>query len=594
MSGNADSSSRVQLNTDSSPRVQLNADSPPRVELNIDSSFEVQLNADASPGVQLNTDSSPRVELNAASSPGVELSAKLREKLDALADWRISPSSIKFPKDAPNFNGGNATVSRALLIDNEDVTGTSDDTEEEDSRANGRTGESTIWVATSGDDSDSQNEEGGNQGPTFRMKQGNEAMDLAMKPRGPEGLGPSAALDESESGSSNPKYEAVAVKKMKISGNIAEVVRLTLRETGFLVDLDHPNIIELRGFVEDVANNIVWLVFPWEDNGSLRDFVASADWTVPERISLINDVVEGVEYLHSGEPPICHGDLKAINVLVSSDCHAVITDFGSARRLSPEDLEIERTRKTPLDGLTLNVEFCPSTNSMTWTGDKYTLRWAAPELLNGEKPERSSDIWALGWLGVEVMTGSIPFENVGDGMVVARVIKGDLPSISNDARMLLIQQLSSLLAKCWNLDPAKRPTAEDCLMEMNWMPMISPRRAGAADTTDLAVQSPELWMKLGDMYGWQNDYPNASEHYAKALDLHTNMGNKQGRANALSSLADVHVIRNEYSEAVRLLSECLQISAEIGDRNGRADALDRLAQLHRIRGEYREAVTLYS
>ncbi|KAG8927710.1 hypothetical protein FRC01_007053, partial [Tulasnella sp. 417] len=228
MSDNADSSSRVHLNTDSSPRVHFSADSPPRLELNIDSSFEVQLNADASPGVKLNADSSPGVQLNADSSPRVQLSAKLRGKLDALADRRISPSSIKFPKDAPEFQGGYATVSRALLAvppHREDVTGTSDDPEEEDGRANGWTGNSTISVATSGGNSDAKNEEGGNRGLDIWMKQRSEALDLATNPRGREGLDPSAVLDESESGSSNSTYEAVAIKKMKISGNIAEVVR---------------------------------------------------------------------------------------------------------------------------------------------------------------------------------------------------------------------------------------------------------------------------------------------------------------------------------------------------------------------------------
>ncbi|KIO21758.1 hypothetical protein M407DRAFT_80000, partial [Tulasnella calospora MUT 4182] len=219
-----------------------------------------------------------------------------------------------------------------------------------------------------------------------------------------------------------------------------------LREAGFLVKLSHPNIIKLDGFVEDISKDMIWLVFPWEEHGSLRDFVASADWEIPERIWLISDVAEGVEYLHSQEPPISHGDLKSVNVLVSSECRAIITDFGSARRLTAK-----------------------ATKTMTLTGDKYTLRWAAPELLNGDPPGLWSDIWALGWVGYEVMMNSIPFEGVGDGMVVMSVIQGDVPSISDDTRMLLIQALCSLLAQCWNLDPTKRPTAKDCRTAIDWM-----------------------------------------------------------------------------------------------------------------------------
>ncbi|KAG9020083.1 hypothetical protein FS837_008605, partial [Tulasnella sp. UAMH 9824] len=87
--------------------------------------------------------------------------------------------------------------------------------------------------------------------------------------------------------------------------------KLTLREAGFLVELSHANIIKLEGLVEDVSKGIVWLVFPWEGNGNLRDFIASQDWEIPERIWLIDDVARGVEYLHNQNPPICHGDLKS-------------------------------------------------------------------------------------------------------------------------------------------------------------------------------------------------------------------------------------------------------------------------------------------
>lgn len=68
------------------------------------------------------------------------------------------------------------------------------------------------------------------------------------------------------------------------------------------------------------------------------------------------------------------------------------------------------------------------------------------------------------------MTDLIPFQDVRDDVtVIVRVVRGDLPSISSDARMLLIQALCSLVGQCWRIDPSKRPTAEDCRKAMNWM-----------------------------------------------------------------------------------------------------------------------------
>lgn len=93
-----------------------------------------------------------------------------------------------------------------------------------------------------------------------------------------------------------------------------------------------------------------------------------------------------------------------MNILINSGYHAVITDFGSARRLTTKDLdeEGERTEDPPQAGLLFEATFCASTKTMTLTGNKYTLRWAAPELLNGDVPGLWSDIWALGWVAYEV------------------------------------------------------------------------------------------------------------------------------------------------------------------------------------------------
>ncbi|KIO31387.1 hypothetical protein M407DRAFT_219739, partial [Tulasnella calospora MUT 4182] len=217
---------------------------------------------------------------------------------------------------------------------------------------------------------------------------------------------------------------------------------------------------------------MIWLVFPWEDNGTLKDFVAAADWEIPERISLLNDVARGVEYLHTRTPPIFHGDLKSvscgtfmmkhINILVNSKCRAVLTDFGSARHptAKPLNKETERAKNESKHEPSPEATFCPSTNTITLTCNQYTLRWAAPELLEDDDASLASDIWALGCVVYEVMTDSIPFQDVKDAVVIKRIVRGDLPSISSDARMVLVQALCTLVGQCWTVDPSKRSRAE--------------------------------------------------------------------------------------------------------------------------------------
>lgn len=64
-------------------------------------------------------------------------------------------------------------------------------------------------------------------------------------------------------------------------------IQLTIREAEFLTELSHANIVYLEGFVEEARRGIVWLVFPWAENGNLKDFIGSHDWEIPERISLV-------------------------------------------------------------------------------------------------------------------------------------------------------------------------------------------------------------------------------------------------------------------------------------------------------------------
>ncbi|KIO33113.1 hypothetical protein M407DRAFT_17978 [Tulasnella calospora MUT 4182] len=495
-------------------------------------------------------------------------SAKLIEKMEQLAKWRIDPSLIEFPEDAGELQGGHATVSRAFL---------------NPSNTSGKTDE-------------------------------------------PDGRSPAG-------------QKVVAVKKLKIPAdkNLERLLGLAFREAGFLVKLSHRNIVGLEGFVEDVSEGIIWLVFPWEANGNLRDFIASQDWEIPERIWLINDVARGVEYLHSQNPPICHGDLKSVNILVNSNCCALITDFGSARRVREGDPDVQREQveSEQQPAARLEATFCASTNTITLTGNEFTLRWAAPELLNDEPPTVKVDIWALGWIAYEVMTNAIPFQDVvKDSIVIKRVTQGHLPSITGDPRMSLMLKLCCLMSECWSSDPSQRPTSVDCVKSLGWMPMIAPNPGRAIVAMIPTVRSPQLLLGLGEMHRQQGDYANASKFYTEALGLFTDNGDKEGRARALERLGELHrlqgrveeavtvysdaleiltdidnkqvktrVLRglayvyqtqNKYSEAASFYSDALKISTDINDSSGKAPALFGLAEVHRLRKEYNQAVPFYS
>ncbi|KIO27382.1 hypothetical protein M407DRAFT_23433 [Tulasnella calospora MUT 4182] len=419
---------------------------------------------------------------------------------------------------------------------------------------------------------------------------------------------PGGTNEEQNSDRQTPKLKTVAVKKLKIERDtdLERVLGLALRESEFVLDLSHPHIVKLEGFVADLSERKVWLIFPWEEHGNLRDFLASGEWEIPERISLINDVTLGLEYIHQQEPPIYHGDLKSLNILVNSGCSALITDFGSARHLGKDHIHKEAKKSednpepathpiTGDDQVTLQALFSATATTLTLAGSSYTIRWAAPELLQDENPCLRSDIWALGWIAYEVMTNTIPFHDVKkDAIVINRVVQGHLPSVTEDARMSLIRALCYMMVQCWNINPDKRPTAEECRKSISWMPRIVPAPTQTIDEEASRLRHAQLLNQLGYMYRLQADYPSALRCFTEALDIYTTNNDNSGRALMLRNIADVHRYRHQHTEAITFYSEALEIYPDVGDESEKASARFGLADAYRTRGDYGEAVKLYS
>ncbi|KAG8932435.1 hypothetical protein FRC01_013908 [Tulasnella sp. 417] len=183
--------------------------------------------------------------------------------------------------------------------------------------------------------------------------------------------------------------EYVAVKKFRFGGDVDKRAQAAsfANELCLLSELKHNNIVQYIGFVENVEEGIVWILLSWEDNGNLREFIHSQDWVIPERVSLLN-------------------------ILVTSQNRAAITDFGSARKLGRQP---QGKTDGSVPGPSPPAEPADTTNPagnqessvikiaecgtfITLTGPAYTLRWAAPELLNEQPFTLASDMWAVAWI----------------------------------------------------------------------------------------------------------------------------------------------------------------------------------------------------
>ncbi|KAG8974852.1 hypothetical protein FRC05_006785 [Tulasnella sp. 425] len=202
--------------------------------------------------------------------------------------------------------------------------------------------------------------------------------------------------NEEHPGHSSTQGHFVALKQFRLDDDKGDKAGLAplAHELSLLRKLEHKNIVRGLGFVENVAQGIAWIVIPWAVNGHLRDFVRSrlSSWArrplgiwsgIKDRFALIEDIMRGLEYLHGQSEPICHGDLKSLNILVDEQQNAVITDFGSARTLEkPEGWEAPSGTAEPSCSTTSQppegprVEFLESTGSITMTAPGYTDYWS--------------------------------------------------------------------------------------------------------------------------------------------------------------------------------------------------------------------------
>jgi len=226
----------------------------------------------------------------------------------------------------------------------------------------------------------------------------------------------------------------VAIKSLQIPRDAQpKLIKRLWRELRLWRSLDHDNVLPFFGIVSGFGD-IPALVSPWCRNQDLCSYIAPRVEPYgyhPLRLSLVEQVVRGVEYLHNHDPPIIHCDLKGVNILVSDDGRPLLADFGSA--------------------------FMDMKNNSTTLSTNGTLRWMSPELVLGEPSSAQSDMWAVACVVVELYSGGMPpyVEFKNDMRVIQEICRGTLP----ERPYACPYELWVLLRQCWLHEPALRPSA---------------------------------------------------------------------------------------------------------------------------------------
>jgi eukaryotic-like serine/threonine-protein kinase len=175
----------------------------------------------------------------------------------------------------------------------------------------------------------------------------------------------------------------VAIKVLKPTGNAGDLVQRFRAEREALASLDHPNIAGIFD-AGTTDNGLPYFVMEYVPGRPVTTFVAERDLSMRQRLELFLKICAGVEAAHRRR--IVHRDLKPGNILVNENGEPKLLDFGIAKLLVP-DRRLEETA----------------------TGQqRLTPICASPEQATGDTVTTASDIYALGTLLYEMLTGLTP------------------------------------------------------------------------------------------------------------------------------------------------------------------------------------------
>src|ERR1700723_2684126 len=156
-----------------------------------------------------------------------------------------------------------------------------------------------------------------------------------------------------------------------------------------LAQLNHPSIARLYD-ADTLEDGTPWFVMEYVDGIPITQYCREHACSVERRLRLFRLVCEAVQHAHG--QTVIHRDLKPSNILVKSDGSVRLLDFGIAKQLESLDLAVDQT----MTGLRL-----------------MTPAYASPEQVRGDRVGISTDVYSLGVILYELVTGQLPFDLTG-------------------------------------------------------------------------------------------------------------------------------------------------------------------------------------
>ncbi|RDB21078.1 Protein kinase byr2 [Hypsizygus marmoreus] len=227
------------------------------------------------------------------------------------------------------------------------------------------------------------------------------------------------------------------------------------REIELLKNLQHANIVQyLYSSIDEEYLNIFLEYVPGGSvTALLRNYGAFEEPLVK---NFVRQILEGLNYLH--ERDIIHRDIKGGNILVDNKGGIKISDFGISKKVDDNLLTGNRVNRPSLQG---------------------SVFWMAPEVVKQSAHTRKADIWSVGCLVVEMLTGEHPWAQLTQMQAIFKIGSSAKPTIPSD----ISAEAQDFLQLTFELDHEARPSAAELLQH----PWISKKTKGGNTKTNIST-----------------------------------------------------------------------------------------------------------
>ena len=248
----------------------------------------------------------------------------------------------------------------------------------------------------------------------------------------------------------------MAVKQVELpeSGTVAsrrrqEMIGSLESEIELLKTLEHPNIVQYLDSYAD--GQYLYIFLEYVPGGSVASLLRSYGAFEEQLVqNFVRQVLHGLAFLHGRD--IVHRDIKGANILVDNKGGVKISDFGISKKVENGLLLHKRSNRPSLQG---------------------TVYWMAPEVVKQITHTHKADIWSVGCLVLEMISGTHPWAGLDQMQALFRIGMSAKPTQPEEISPLA----ADFLAKTFEGDYRMRPEAAE-LLEHPFVRSAAPEGAG--------------------------------------------------------------------------------------------------------------------